>query len=582
MDYTTVHPLCASQAHHIDIHLWRGPPENQDETRPIQILVNQGYVVGFCPSRLQPAWSAYRVAQAEQDVDYERPIHYLDDLRLPSETRVGRTTFGKLGNVALNVGHMTPNEVINRQFGRLAQMETFLMSNMSPQYGSLNSGVWLKLETAIREIKDEPKKDHVWVIVGPVFEEEPTSIGRGTGKNMPVPSAYFAVIVDPQRYPYDRLSNVQLDCFIIPQEAPPSSSPQDYPATLAEIEKATGLKFFTAWGRDVPVAAQLSVESAPERSRLMRVLDARASSLQTDLGEVQSAQPDASTIDGMIEALRTEAQAFQSLQRQLSAAEERRLYAIQHTMSWLLAARNLDAQPGTGNQHGANLITYKIVQDLDDRLKDAARTACNFWNRYIEPAFSVVVRLGTFTQQGTTIARAYKPYSQGGVRYGVIEFNTKYLATFSAVEIAGTIAHEIGHTLGIGWEQWTDLFDQSTGRFHLVATDRVGRLAEMLVELNGGGGTALSHWDERTFDRELMTGYKDSGEHVLPVTIDVMGLFGHSVLERLEEKKDLEALLHEASNVVFARQDEVRQLDLDHFQLTEIFETIPHGPDFEP
>jgi len=57
-----------------------------------------------------------------------------------------------IGGIQLHVGHMTPNEVINRQFGRLAQMETFLMSNMSPQYGSLNVGVWLKLEDAIREM----------------------------------------------------------------------------------------------------------------------------------------------------------------------------------------------------------------------------------------------------------------------------------------------------------------------------------------------------------------------------------------------------------------------------------------------
>ena len=81
-----------------------------------------------------------------------------------------------------------------------------------------------------------------------------------------------------------------------------------------------------------------------------------------------------------------------------------------------------------------------------------------------------------------------------------------------------------------------------------------------------------------SIDRELMTGYKDSGEHVLPVTIDLMGLLGHTVLEQLAQKESLEALLDEVSNVVFFRQDEVRQLNLDHFEETEIFETIPHRP----
>lgn len=35
MDNTTIHPKCADQAYRVDLHLWRGAPENLDETRPI-------------------------------------------------------------------------------------------------------------------------------------------------------------------------------------------------------------------------------------------------------------------------------------------------------------------------------------------------------------------------------------------------------------------------------------------------------------------------------------------------------------------------------------------------------------------
>ena len=274
MDNTTIHPSSGNAAHQVDIHLWRGPPENLDPDRPVQILVNNGYVVGFSPERLQPVWSAYRVANADDDVDYQRPIHYHDDMRLAPEHRIGRKTFGKIGGVQLNVGHMTPNEVINRQFGRLAQMETFLMSNMSPQYGALNQGVWLKLESAIRAIADEDGKDHMWVIVGPVFGDQPAAIERGAGKHLPIPDAYFCVTIDPFRYPYDTPSSAHIDGFIIPQDAPRSSNPQDYPATLEEIEEATNLRFFSDWARDVPVAMEqqaLAVEGAGT-SRMMAVL----------------------------------------------------------------------------------------------------------------------------------------------------------------------------------------------------------------------------------------------------------------------------------------------------------------------
>lgn len=152
-DQTTVHPLCAGAAHLLDIHLWRGAPQNLDPDRPVQILINSGHVVGFSPRTLQPAWSAYSIAPADAAADYKRPLHHYADLRLDPAYRLSKQPFGKIGNIAPDAGQMTPSEVINRQCGRLAQAETFLMSNMSPQYATLNGGVRAKLEDAIREVQ---------------------------------------------------------------------------------------------------------------------------------------------------------------------------------------------------------------------------------------------------------------------------------------------------------------------------------------------------------------------------------------------------------------------------------------------
>lgn len=81
MDNTTIHPASAAQAHRVDLHLWRGAPQNADAERPVQILVNGGFVVGFSQQRLQPVWSAYRVAGSSGPPDFD---HY--EVTEPFET----------------------------------------------------------------------------------------------------------------------------------------------------------------------------------------------------------------------------------------------------------------------------------------------------------------------------------------------------------------------------------------------------------------------------------------------------------------------------------------------------------------
>ncbi len=273
----------------------------------------------------------------------------------------------------------------------------------------------------------------------------------------------------------------------------------------------------------------------------------------------------------IIEDLTQEAARIQIQGRGLRSDEMARVQAIYEALPHLRQALSV-----LETKVQSSLITYKIVTDLDGKLKQAGRIACNFWNRFVLPNFSVVIRLGTFTSNSNTIARAYKPFERDGVHYGVIEFNTKYLSKYSRSEISGTIIHEIGHTLGMGWNKWETLFDKSNGKFSDTAIKAVKDLKDMRVETDYGSGTQYSHWDEQRHDEELMTGFKDATEHVLPVTIDVMALLGHQISERLPQKTDLNTLLDSLAQITFSRQAEAKSLNLDHFEETEVWENIPH------
>jgi len=220
------------------------------------------------------------------------------------------------------------------------------------------------------------------------------------------------------------------------------------------------------------------------------------------------------------------------------------------------------------------LVTYHIVSDRNSKLHNAAKLSCSFWNKFIVPETPIVIRLSVFTQFGNTIARAYEPYFRDGVKYGVVEFNTQFLDRFSQYEIVGTLIHEIGHTLGIGWDRWMDLFDTNTGKFNQYATETVPDLNQMLVETDYGPGTTLVHWDELSFGKELMTGLKNDDEYLLPVTIDVMELLGHNIQEKLTEPQKLADIIDNLRGVVFSQSDEVTRINRDAYVKTDIWEEI--------
>lgn len=274
-DNSAIHPESKHLAHLVDLFLFRGAPVNNDTDHSVTTLVNHGYVCGYCPSRLQPLWSAYRVAGTDGDVDFDRPHLYYADERIEDSKRLDNGTFGKKDGIQYHVGHMVPNEVINRQFGRLAQLETFFMSNMSPQRGSLNTGVWLDLENKIRQIEDKPGKDHVWAIAGPVFGDNPETISRSDGKEVPIPEAYYYLTIDPFRYPYDKPGNQDIACFVFPQDAENGTPLGDFEASIQEIEDATKLTFMPGWDHDVARSAlgALSGMGSPfDRHRLLAQL----------------------------------------------------------------------------------------------------------------------------------------------------------------------------------------------------------------------------------------------------------------------------------------------------------------------
>jgi endonuclease G len=251
MDHnSTVIDASKPMAHLIDLFCYRGAPINNDRDNPLRILVNHGYVVGFSPKNLQPAWSAYRVGEAttggnDEPIEawYARPHSYYDDPRLPPEYRIGTGTFRKSSvdgtQMPLDVGHMTPNYAIAKQFGPLAQMETFFMSNMSPQSRNLNQGYWRLMEENIVDLYRK-ESEHIWIVAGPIFKPQLGVINRRRGTlQIPIPSHYFLVAVG-----FDSRKRKEVVAIKVSQGADRDIFRYSQLTSVESIERETKLRFF--------------------------------------------------------------------------------------------------------------------------------------------------------------------------------------------------------------------------------------------------------------------------------------------------------------------------------------------------
>jgi len=113
----------------------------------VNVLENRGYVTGYSESMRNPMWVTYRifdVPKLEQRVIGPRKSRFAVDTR--TKAQVSHNDYTHSG---YDRGHMAPNYGIATRYGREAQLETFLMSNVIAQNSLVNRHLWKDLEMRV-------------------------------------------------------------------------------------------------------------------------------------------------------------------------------------------------------------------------------------------------------------------------------------------------------------------------------------------------------------------------------------------------------------------------------------------------
>lgn len=202
----------------------RGAPAPDD----IQILRRGDFAIGWSPSLKHPVWCAYHVPAEPAYEAGARPNFRKDPAvkSSPPSSAYARSGYDR--------GHMVPNYAIATRFGPASQGKTFLTTNISPQSPGLNRGVWRDVEHRIAEFWTR-RWGEIWVVVGAISNGQETL----SGTDVNVPESFYQIAVAQSG------GEIRAVAVLFDQGVEWRAWPTDYIVSIDEIEKLSGLDFFT-------------------------------------------------------------------------------------------------------------------------------------------------------------------------------------------------------------------------------------------------------------------------------------------------------------------------------------------------
>lgn len=173
---------------------WGAPAAAADSSQ--RRLVQRDYVIEYDDDLQGPVWSANVLGLKR--LSGGRIDCFRQDPRIPGAVASRPSDYNE---AIFDQGHMVPNA--DMTFGDIPIMNTFIMSNMTPQFCQFNRGVWQILETLVRFWAEEGTP--VYVLNGAVFDRDGDGVrdadaesirmrSRNGRTNVSVPSAYFKVL----------------------------------------------------------------------------------------------------------------------------------------------------------------------------------------------------------------------------------------------------------------------------------------------------------------------------------------------------------------------------------------------------
>lgn len=185
-------------------HLPFGVPESVVSSSTEATLVNGGYIMSYDHDLRTSLWTAYHLTATDRAgvKGKDRVNCFRSDPRI--ETNGPRLSDYK--EPIFDRGHMANDADLKDEL--IEQVNSYVLTNMSPQFCRFNRGVWLSAENLVRAWAY--RYEDIYVITGAVFDnnddgsrdadKDAYGMESSNGqRNVAVPSDYYKVLYRPLR-----------------------------------------------------------------------------------------------------------------------------------------------------------------------------------------------------------------------------------------------------------------------------------------------------------------------------------------------------------------------------------------------
>ena len=203
------------------------------------------YSVEYDTQQYHSRWVAFRFDgdTRAKNVSRPNPDPFADDPLLASQYHIGSNGFGW----DYNRGHLCASA--DRLFSLEACVQTFYMTNMSPQLGSFNQGYWITLENLIQNKgRNASFADTLYVVKGGTILSNQINgyITRSNGKKVAIPKYYFTALLKVKNGVYSSIAFwMEHKEYGYTYNSPaPLSEIKKTVVSVNRLEQLTGIDFF--------------------------------------------------------------------------------------------------------------------------------------------------------------------------------------------------------------------------------------------------------------------------------------------------------------------------------------------------